>query len=106
MPSKYDNVPLDSPFFDRRVRLLPCQKENVKLMHDRGASIRSISRMYGVDKRLIQFIIYPERLKKNIELRRERGGSNIYYNREQHTESMSSLRKHKNLIFKGKDACG
>ena len=98
MPNKLDNVALNSPFFDRRVKLLPCQKENVKNLHDRGASIRAIARMYNVDKRTVQFTIYPERKEQNYKLRVERGGSTQYYNKEKHTKAIASVRNRKKEI--------
>lgn len=96
MPYKTDKMKLDSPFLDRRVKLLPCQKEMVASLHTRGASISGIARMYGVSKRLIQFIIFPEKLAMSLKRRAERGGSKIYYDREYHNQKTKEHRHYKN----------
>ncbi len=56
--------------------------------------------MFKVNKRLIQFILFPERQKRNLELREQRGGSKIYYNKDRHTLAMSEHRKYKKELFK------
>jgi hypothetical protein len=101
MPRKTDAMPIDTPFMDRRVKMLPCQKEQVPVLHSRGASIHSIARMYRVNKRLIQFILFPDRQKLNLQHRRDRGGSQIYYNRIEHNAAIKEHRDYKKEILKG-----
>jgi hypothetical protein len=89
-----------SAFLDRRVKLLPCQRERIHQMyHNEGVGIRHLSRVFNVNKRLIQFICFPERQKKNLELREDRGGSSQYYDRLKHRESMADHRSYKRQIF-------
>lgn len=95
MPFKTDKLSLNDPFLDRRTKLLPCQKEMVIYWYKEGTSIRGLSRMFKVDRRTIDFIVHPERLVRNKELREERGGSNVYYNREKHTKAIREHRQHK-----------
>lgn len=96
MPYKTDNQALKDPFLSRRVKLLPCQKEMVGYWYKvMGASINGIAKMFRVNKRTIQFILFPERLKKNKELRNDRGGSKIYYDKEYHKEQMKVHRRYK-----------
>lgn len=99
MPSKTDLLPLNDPFFKKSVKLLPCQKEMVKYWFDKGASITQIAKDFKVSKRLIQFIIYPERHKKNLENRLQRGGSIIYYVKEKHTKAIREHRQYKKQIL-------
>lgn len=99
MPFKTDKHKLDSPFFDKRVKLLPCQKEMVKLLHSQGMSINGLAKQYDVNKRLIQFILFPERLEKNLKDRAARGGSSIYYVREIHNEQMKVHRRYKHNLL-------
>ncbi len=68
-------------------------------MKDMGASINSMARMYGVSKRIIQFILYPERLERNRQLRAERGGSKIYYKRSEQTKAIAKHRGKKKEVF-------
>lgn len=100
MPYKTEKLALNSPFFDRRVKMLPCQRENVIHLYNRGASITGLGKMYKVNKRLIQFIIFPERAKRNVELKKERGGWKIYHNKKKYNTSMNIHRKYKHSILK------
>lgn len=97
MPGKYDNVKLGSAFFDKRSKLLPCQKERIYQMYnvEQGFSQRQLAKMFGVSRRTIQFTIDPSKLDANKERRQERGGSKIYYDREKHTKAMKKHRHHK-----------
>lgn len=99
MPSKTDTLPIDSPFMDRRVKMLPCQREQVPTLHARGASIHGIARMYQVNKRLIQFILFPERKKLNLQHRRDRGGTMIYYNKVKHAAAIKEHRDYKKEVL-------
>ena len=100
MPFKTDSVKIGCPFLDRRTKLLPCQKEMVVHYSNLGYSQRKLATMFNVSKRLIQFTISPEKLAKNIELRNDRGGSNIYYKKETHTKYMRKHRRYKNDLLK------
>jgi len=95
MSKKLDASRVGNLIVDRRVKLLPCQKEMVGYWYKQGLAIRAIARMFKVDKRLIQFILFPERQKKNLSDRADRGGSKAYYNREKHTKAMREHRQHK-----------
>ena len=67
--------------------------------HNAGLSTGKIAKMFHVSKRLIQFVIDPDKKKKNIERRDERGGSTQYYNRNGHAIAMRKHRKHKDNIY-------
>jgi IS30 family transposase len=96
MPFKTEKTKLDSPFFDRRVKLLPCMREMIHVLHEEGRSITSLARQFNVNKRLIQFELFPERKEKNYQNRLERGGSKIYYKGgEEWAETMRTHRRHK-----------
>ena len=99
MPRRTDLLALNDPFFKRSVKLLPCQKEMVKNWYDKGTSISQISRDFKVSKRLIQFILFPERQEKNLQHRKERGGTMIYYVKEKHTISIREHRDYKKQIL-------
>ena len=61
---------------------------------------RKIAEMFNVSRRLIQFILDPEKHKENLERRKERGGSKIYYKKEQHTKAIREHREYKKEILK------
>ena len=62
-------------------------------------SIHAIARLYGVSKRLIQFVIFPDRAEKNKELRAVRGGSKRYYDRERNRLAQKDTRNYKQKIY-------
>lgn len=100
MPYKTEKIAIDDPFLDRRTKLLPCQREMIKYWRERGCSTRTLARMFSVDRRNIQFVLDPEKLKRNKEVRAARGGSAIYYDREYQTAAMREHRRRKHKLFK------
>jgi hypothetical protein len=100
MPRKTDTMPLNSKFLKRNVKLLDCQRERIfKMHHSENYGINQLARMFKVNKRLIQFICYPERHERNLQLRQARGGSVKYYNRDKHTKATKEHRNHKKEVF-------
>jgi len=59
---------------DRRVKVSEEEKERIKDLYKAGWSIRKIAREYAgkCSRRLIQFILYPDRAKRQVILRRRR----------------------------------
>lgn len=101
MPFKTDNKKLGSPFLKRSVKLLPCQKEMILFWYnEKGLSIHKLAKMFKVDRRLIQFILFPERLEANKQKRLERGGTKQYYKKEYHTEKIREHRRYKYSVLK------
>lgn len=101
MPYKTDTIKFDSKFLDKRIKLLPCQKEMVSWLYiNKNSSITSLGKLFHVNKRLIQFILFPERKAKNLADRQERGGTKIYYNKEKNTSYMKKHRRRKHTILK------
>jgi hypothetical protein len=43
--------------------------------------------------------LFPERHKKNLEYRKERGGSTIYYVKEKHTKAIREHRDYKKQVL-------
>lgn len=71
-------------------------REMVHILYAEGRSINSLSKQFNVNKRLIQFELFPERKEKNYQNRLERGGSKIYYKGgEEWAETMRTHRRHK-----------
>ena len=82
MPFKSEKIKIEGTEFDRRKKLTEADREKIKKLHAEGEGIRALGRMFNVDKRLIQFILFPERHEKNLKDRKERGGSKIYCGRK------------------------
>ncbi len=97
MPYKSEQIKIAGSKYDRRVKLTEQDREDIKNLT--GMSIRGIARMYGVDKRLIQFILFPERHKKNLLDRKNRGGSMQYYDKERNKKAIKETRNYKQSLY-------
>jgi len=100
MPYKTEKIRIDCPFLDRRTKLLPCQREMVKYWRKQGTSQRGLARMFNVSRRLITFVLDPEKLKNNKQQRHERGGTKQYYDKDKHNAYIKKHRKDKHERLK------
>jgi len=98
MPYKTDKVKIDCPFFDRRTKLLPCQRERLISLHNLGYSQRKLASIFNVSRRLVQFVTCPEKKVKDLENRRNRGGSAVYYKGGE--EWAATIRNHRKYKYK------
>lgn len=100
MPRKTDTEAINDVFIDRRTKMLPCQKERAKQIYEAGEmSITAIAKMFHVNKRTIQFLLFPERQKKNVKDRELRGGWKQYYDKDIHADSMKDHRNYKKDVL-------
>jgi len=83
---------------DGRRKILTSQYEEVRAEYRNLKSMRKVARLFGVDKRTIQFIVYPERLEHLKKIHRERKHWMTYYNREQLTNAVRNLRAKKKAL--------
>ena len=83
---------------DKRRKLTDEDKETMKYLYEGGFSIRAISRIFKdkTTRRNIQFILFPERLKRQYKYRKER---NWNYDREEHKEAVKKYRTHLKEIY-------
>lgn len=87
--------------FDARCKYSQEQKEHVKHLINQGISQRSIARMTGISRRLIAFILDPQKevvCKSQFKERRKDGR---YYDKEKHKEAIKSTRRKKLKILRG-----
>jgi transposase len=92
MPRKTDTIAINDHFIDKRTKLLPCQKERVVAMYGTGNySQRDLAKMFKVSKRLIQFTLDPEKLKRAKAQFAERQKGGKYYDKDKHTENVKFL---------------
>lgn len=101
MPYKFESDKLLVPKeHDKRIKLTPEDKELIKHLYETtDTSQRKLATQFGVSRRLIQFILYPEKHKANLQAREARGGSKQYYNKETHTKTMKAHRRHKKALY-------
>lgn len=98
MPYKFEykkiRLPKDK---DRRRAITDKQRLEIKQLYKAGFSIRAISRLFNgkCSRRLIQFIIYPERLEKVKEQYKERNQSAISYAKNRGKKWAKIIREHR-----------
>lgn len=97
MPRLTDSIAIDNPKLDRRVKLLPEDKVEIRrLYNDEHMAIRAIAREYKVDHRTIQFVLFPERIaamKANRDWRTS-------YDKKKHTKQVREHRDYKKELHK------
>lgn len=98
MPRLSDKLPIKNEALDRRVKLSAAQKEEIKDLGEKHSQ-RVLARMYGVSRRTIQFILDPAKHEQNLLRRKERGGWQQYYDREENTKTQKEHRDYKKELF-------
>lgn len=96
--SRKKTLTIKNKKLDRRVKLSDKQRQEIKLLKDTGISQNQVALNYGVSRRTIQFIWFPEQLEENKKRREERGGSAQYYDKEKHREVMREHRAYKKQL--------
>lgn len=96
MPYKFEKTPINNPKHDKRVKLTDEDKENIRKEYASGLiSHRGLAEKYKVSRRLIQFILNPDKLEIAKKQFTERQKDGRYYDKEKHKEYMKNHRKHK-----------
>lgn len=100
MPRKSDNVPINNPSLDRRVKLTEEQRMQIKEIYlAGGTSYQKLADEYGVSKRLVMFIVNPEKEKIAKEQYKQRRKDGRYYNKEEHTRQIKEHRQYKKKLY-------
>lgn len=100
MPRKSDNIPINNPTLDKRVKLTEEQRRNIKTEYEAGnISYNELAKKYGVSKRLITFIVKPERQKIAKQQYAERRKDGRYYDKEKHKEYTKRHRDRKKKLY-------
>lgn len=95
--------------FNRSIKLTDEDKANIVSFHNRGMSQRALARYFNVSRRLISFVLFPERLLINKQQRLASGGSKQYYKKEKqklYSQKTRDYRKQlelQNLLTSGYD---
>ena len=96
MPYKSEKIKIAGTKHDRRIKLTEQDKIDIRKSN---LSQRKLAAMYNVSRRLIQFVLSPEKLKDNIKRRNENGGSKKYYVKEKHKDYMKNHRRYKQKLY-------
>ena len=82
--------------YDKRVKLSDNDKILIRSLYKEGSiSQRKLAEKFNVSRRLIQFVLDPDKQKANYQNRLDRGGSKIYYDKDKQTKAMQKHRKYK-----------
>lgn len=104
MPHKFERdktpMPRDK---DRRIKLTDEQRDEIRELYG-TVSQRKLAAMYGVSRRLIQFIGDPSAQERDLLRRQERGGSSIYYDKAKQRGYMKKHRRYKQEVLKDERA--
>lgn len=101
MPYKSERIKLP-PELDRRRKLMPEQREEIKHKYETGLySQRALAKEYGVSRRLITFIIDDNKRKRCAEQFAERKKAGHYhYSKEEWAAIQREHRAYKNKLYK------
>lgn len=95
MPQYYKPL---RPQDDSRRKIMPEQYQEIREHYKTSHSQRTTAKAFGVSRRLIIFILYPERLKAFQHQRYQLKPWRKYYERESHTRSIAKLRAKKKKL--------
>lgn len=80
--------------YDRRIKLTPDQKEYIKWLREKQLiSYSKLAKIFGVSKRLIQFICCPDKYLKNKESLKQRKAEGRY--KPTKAEWAATIREHR-----------
>jgi transposase len=101
MPIRFEKENIKIPRErDRRIKLNDKQREEIVEIYSSGSmSYNEIAKLYGVSKRLVYFVVNPDKLEENKGKREERGGWKQYYDKEKNRISMRKYRANKKKVL-------
>ena len=101
MPYKFETTKTKIPRdLNRNVKISLEDREKIREDYKVLKSQRKTALKWNVSRRLIQFILDPEKEQRNKELYAIRQAGGRYYNREKHNKQVSEHRKYKQKLFK------
>lgn len=91
------------PQHDKRRKLTAEDKARIRELHAQGWAVRAIAREYAgrCSRRLIQFVIFPDRLEAAAEGFRLRRLDGRYYERGRQAKAIREHRRRKQRLIKG-----
>ena len=98
MPYISEAIRVQGTEYDSRKKITEEMKQEI-LKEEGKLSQRKTARKYGISRRAVTFIWYPERLKRAKELYKIRRLDGRYYNREKHTRAIKKLREKKQDLY-------
>lgn len=102
MPYKSEKIKIAGTSHDRRRKLTEDQKDYIRwLREEKGLSQRQLAAMFGVSRRLITFILDPEKEKRSKAIQKQHKQEGRYkYTKEEWAEVMREHRHYKEKLHK------
>ena len=101
MPRKSDSVAIKNKSLDPRVKLTDEERiEIADTYKSGGTSYNKLAAEYGVSKRLIMFIVNPDKYEVTKKQFAEIQKDGRYYDREKHNKAVKKHRDYKKELFK------
>lgn len=102
MPYKSEKIKISGTQYDRRIKLTPEDKEEIiRLQKEKNMSQRALARTFHVSRRLITFILDPEKLEKNRIRQKEMRSTGKYKpTKEQWADTQREHRNYKEKLSK------
>lgn len=98
MPYKFEYTNKRIPKeLDRRRKLTESDKEQIRKLYGK-ISQRKLAKMFNVSRRSIVFIGRPETKERDLLLRKMKGGSKFYYDKEKQRQYKKNHRKYKQSL--------
>ena len=100
MPYKSERIPLPREL-DRRVRLSEEQKDEIRHKYETGLySQRQLAKEYNVSRRLIVFVVHPDRYERAKEQSAQRHREGRYdTSKEEHARIIREHRRYKQGLY-------
>lgn len=101
MPYKSEKIKISGTKHDRRQKLTPEQKDEIRhLYYTTDTSQRKLAKQFGVSRRLITFVLEPERYERSRKCLKEKKSHGFYrQSKEQRTTLMREHRRYKQQLF-------
>lgn len=100
LPYKFEKIPINNPKYDKRVKLTDEDRESIREEYASGViSQNTLAKKYGVSKRLVQFILNPEKQEIAKQQFAERQKDGRYYDKDKNNEYMRNHREHKKDLY-------
>lgn len=102
MPYKSEKICIAGTQFDRRIKLTPDQKEYIKwLREEEKISYSKLAKMFGVSKRLVQFICCPDKAQRAKEQLQQKKSEGRYKpTKSEWADTMKEHRRYKETLKK------
>lgn len=101
MPYKSEKIRICGSLYDRRQKLTPEDKDEIRRLYPEIQSQRKLAAMFGVSRRLITFIVAPDKDAENKRAQKERKRLGCYKpTKKQWAATMREHRHYKYELYK------